>query len=567
MKFLGDDRAERLVAARRREPRRPRPRSSPTRRRRRNEVLGKLRAELGERLGLADPNVLAYGWVHRFPMYQWDAENEPLGRDPQPVLRRRARGRAAARRPRPATRPALAGRSGRPGPGDAVRHRAQRLGARRRLGPDLAPRPARAAASRSRATRLEADAREVRRDPRRVRVRRAAARRDRLGIDRWAALLADQTNIREVMAFPKTQSGSDLMLEAPVAAGAGAARRARPALRRRRQATLTAAPRRRRRAPPSDRRGRSRARGPRRRSPAGRGWRRSSGRCASRSRASSTAAPRSTPSTATVFRCLFGLPILALVGLARAPALRRAAAPRASGSRSIAGVFFAGDLTVLAPRDRVRRRGPGDGPRQPPGARRRRRRVAGLRGAAVAARSCALPIVLVGVVLISGVDRRAAPTARTRRSGVVLGALHRVVLRRLPARHPARRPRPAPAGRSGGDRDASRPRSSRRSSDVASATSNPTPAAPSLVWLALLGLTSQSLGYLLISISLPRLPAVVTSIILLVQPVVDGRPRTVLLDEPPSPVQLLGVALVIGGIAVATIPIGRLRDRAVRFAS
>ena len=28
-----------------------------------------------------------------------------------------------------------------------------------------------------------------------------------LGIDRWAALLAQQTNIREVMAFPKTQSG------------------------------------------------------------------------------------------------------------------------------------------------------------------------------------------------------------------------------------------------------------------------------------------------------------------------------------------------------------------------
>ena len=38
-----------------------------------------------------------------------------------------------------------------------------------------------------------------------------------IGIDRWAALLADQTNIREVMAFPKTQSGSDLMLAAPSA--------------------------------------------------------------------------------------------------------------------------------------------------------------------------------------------------------------------------------------------------------------------------------------------------------------------------------------------------------------
>ena len=36
-----------------------------------------------------------------------------------------------------------------------------------------------------------------------------------MGIDRWAALFSYQTNIREVMAFPKTQSGADLMLEAP----------------------------------------------------------------------------------------------------------------------------------------------------------------------------------------------------------------------------------------------------------------------------------------------------------------------------------------------------------------
>ncbi|HEX5588846.1 MAG TPA: amino acid--tRNA ligase-related protein, partial [Candidatus Limnocylindrales bacterium] len=36
-----------------------------------------------------------------------------------------------------------------------------------------------------------------------------------LGIDRWAALLTNQATIREVMAFPKTQSGSDPMLEAP----------------------------------------------------------------------------------------------------------------------------------------------------------------------------------------------------------------------------------------------------------------------------------------------------------------------------------------------------------------
>src|SRR4029079_13428098 len=42
-----------------------------------------------------------------------------------------------------------------------------------------------------------------------------------LGIDRWAALFAQQTNIREVMAFPKTQSGSDLMLEAPAPPDSG----------------------------------------------------------------------------------------------------------------------------------------------------------------------------------------------------------------------------------------------------------------------------------------------------------------------------------------------------------
>jgi aspartyl-tRNA synthetase len=42
-----------------------------------------------------------------------------------------------------------------------------------------------------------------------------------LGIDRWATILADQTNIREVMAFPKTQSGSDLMLDAPSAPDPG----------------------------------------------------------------------------------------------------------------------------------------------------------------------------------------------------------------------------------------------------------------------------------------------------------------------------------------------------------
>ena len=86
------------------------------------------------------------------------------------------------------------------------------------------------------------------------------------------------------------------------------------------------------------------------------------------------------------------------------------------------------------------------------------------------------------------------------------------------------------------------------------------PPLASLGWLAVLGVTSQSIGYLCISLALPRLPAVVTSIILLVQPVLTVGLSVVLLNERPSALQLLGVALVIGGIAVATVPLARLRD-------
>jgi drug/metabolite transporter (DMT)-like permease len=70
-------------------------------------------------------------------------------------------------------------------------------------------------------------------------------------------------------------------------------------------------------------------------------------------------------------------------------------------------------------------------------------------------------------------------------------------------------------------------------------------------WLLVLGVSAQVFGYLAISISLPRLPAVVTSILLLVQPVLSVGIAALVVDERPSAPQLVGVALVIVGVLVA----------------
>jgi len=262
------------------------------------------------------------------------------------------------------------------------------------------------------------------------------------------------------------------------------------------------------------------------------------------------------PSTGAVYRALFGLPLLALVAFAE----RRRSGPlprRTVRLAAIAGLFFAGDLlfwhhaieavgaglaTVLGNLQVL---------------------VVGFvawvalgerpsRGTLVA-----LPIVLVGVVCISGVVGSGAygadPTL-----GVMLGLLAAfcyagyLLIIRLSGRDQRRPAGPVAIGTlvtalaaiavgvAGGDLD-------------------PTPGTGSLAWLALYGVTSQSLGYLLIAISLPRLPAVIVSIILLAQPVITVALAMILLGEAPSSAQLVGVGLVIGGIAIATLPVGRLR--------
>jgi drug/metabolite transporter (DMT)-like permease len=267
------------------------------------------------------------------------------------------------------------------------------------------------------------------------------------------------------------------------------------------------------------------------------------------------------PSTGTFYRAVFGLPLLVLVAFGEWR--RHGPLPRQTiRLAAIAGLFFTGDLmfwhhaieavgaglaTVLGNLQVI---------------------IVGffawtlLGERPTRSTLLALPIVLAGVILISGVVGDDAYGAAPQ-LGVILGvatafcySAYLLIIR-------------------WGGRDARRP-----AGPVAVATAcvvlasfvvgevvgdlDLTPGPQSLFWLAILGITAQSAGYLLISISLPRLPAIITSIILLSQPVMSMGLAIVLLGETPSPTQLLGVALVIGGIAGATVPVARVRDGLLR---
>lgn len=75
------------------------------------------------------------------------------------------------------------------------------------------------------------------------------------------------------------------------------------------------------------------------------------------------------------------------------------------------------------------------------------------------------------------------------------------------------------------------------------------PTWPDHLWLVLLALASQVVGWLLIATALPRLPAVDTSIILLIQPVFAVIWGRLVFAEHLSVLQWMGSALVLGGVA------------------
>jgi drug/metabolite transporter (DMT)-like permease len=86
----------------------------------------------------------------------------------------------------------------------------------------------------------------------------------------------------------------------------------------------------------------------------------------------------------------------------------------------------------------------------------------------------------------------------------------------------------------------------------------------SLRWLLLVAITSQTVGWLLITSSLPRLPAAVSSLLLLLQPVAAIGLAAAVLAEWPSLAQLAGAVLVCGGVLAASraSPPPGERDRA-----
>jgi len=261
------------------------------------------------------------------------------------------------------------------------------------------------------------------------------------------------------------------------------------------------------------------------------------------------------PATAATFRCLYALPVLALLMLRE---------DRRYGTRSArerwlalgAGVFFALDLILW--HHAIASVGAGIAT------------VLGnlqvvfvgiiawwlLHERPSARLVAAVPVVLVGVVLISGVVGSGA-YGEDPALGVVFGigtsiayAGFLLLLRQ-------------------GSRDLRRAAGPLFDATlvgaVLSAAMGPwvggidlTPSWPAHGWLVVLAITSQVVGWLLIAVSLPRVPAALTSVILLLQPVASVALSAAVLDERPSSVQLLGCLIVLVGVVAATA--GR-RDR------
>ena len=258
------------------------------------------------------------------------------------------------------------------------------------------------------------------------------------------------------------------------------------------------------------------------------------------------------PSTAAIFRCAFALPVLGALAWLE----DRRFGARSWSDRRVAigaGVFFAADLilwhhsiddvgaglaTVLANIQVVL--------------------VPLVAWAVLAERPerrvlAALPIALLGVLLISGVLEQHGAYGRDPGRGAAfgLGAGIAYVGFLLLLR------------RSGSDlRRVAGPLFEATATATVFAVAaglivgdaNLLPGWPGVGWLIVLALTSQVIGWLLITTSLPRLPAAITSLTLTVQPVGSVALAVLILGEAPTALQLVGVVVVLCAVITATAP-------------
>jgi drug/metabolite transporter (DMT)-like permease len=79
-----------------------------------------------------------------------------------------------------------------------------------------------------------------------------------------------------------------------------------------------------------------------------------------------------------------------------------------------------------------------------------------------------------------------------------------------------------------------------------------TPGLEAQGWLITLALSSQVLGWLLITVSLGRLPTALTSVLLTLQPLLAVIFAALIVDERPSPLQLVGAAAILSGLLIAS---------------
>jgi aspartyl-tRNA synthetase len=168
--------------------------------------LSAVRDDLGQRLGLADPTVLAFCWVYEFPLLEWNSEESRWEATHNPFSGFLEEDRSLLE-----TRPGdvrarqydLVGNGNELGGGSIRNHRrADQQCMFELMG----------YSAEDTATRFGAllDALDYGAPP-----HGGIA----MGIDRYLMLIADEQNIREVIAFPKSQRGLDLMFEAPDAVG------------------------------------------------------------------------------------------------------------------------------------------------------------------------------------------------------------------------------------------------------------------------------------------------------------------------------------------------------------